>query len=142
MSARAVLTGIGTLNVIAPVAGFAANVSPVPRSAPPPFGNAMAGTVLPRLSLTTRTQVRGTRIRLQSSPPPIAIKLGAFGRAFVRHRRGAGARAVPLLPATRHSDLLVFAIVKVSSDQQPADDETANEKPRVAAGLSGGATQI
>jgi hypothetical protein len=37
------LTAIGTLSEPVPVTGFAANFSPIPRIAPPPFGSVIAG---------------------------------------------------------------------------------------------------
>ena len=37
------LVVMGTVRELVPVAGFAANFSPIPRIAPPPFGRDMAG---------------------------------------------------------------------------------------------------
>lgn len=44
-SDRAGLTGSGIVNDPVPVTGLAENFSPMPRIAPPPFGNAIAGGV-------------------------------------------------------------------------------------------------
>ena len=45
------LVNIGTLREPVPVTGFAANFSPIPRMAPPPFGRDIEGIVNPLLLL-------------------------------------------------------------------------------------------
>ena len=101
----------GTLNEAVPVAGFALNVSPIPRIAPPPFGSSTLGAdtnssfVLDRASTGTgrpsgRTTAR-SRDAGAGTPVPAGARgaLGVDGRSATRTHVSTSTRTMSFTPA-------------------------------------------